>query len=67
VAHEKEFLLIWGDTVHVSEVQGALPETGVTYDIDPAGAIATLRRIFDMVDSERFLVAGLHLHFPAFF
>ena len=61
-----ESLLIWGDTVHVPEVQVALPETGVTYDIDPAGAIATRRRIFDMAASERLLVAGLHLHFPAF-
>jgi glyoxylase-like metal-dependent hydrolase (beta-lactamase superfamily II) len=61
-----ESLLIWGDTVHVPEVQVALPETGVTYDIDPAGATETRRRIFDMAASERLLVAGLHLHFPAF-
>lgn len=61
-----ESLLIWGDTVHVPEVQVALPETGVTYDIDPADAVATRRRIFDMAASERLLVAGLHLHFPAF-
>jgi glyoxylase-like metal-dependent hydrolase (beta-lactamase superfamily II) len=66
IASGDESLLIWGDTVHVPEVQVALPETGVAYDIDPAGAIATRRRIFDMAASERLLVAGLHLHFPAF-
>lgn len=61
-----ESLLIWGDTVHVPEVQVALPDTGVAYDIDPAEAVATRRRIFDMAASERLLVAGLHTHFPAF-
>jgi len=58
--------LIWGDTVHVPEVQTAQPEAGVTYDIDAGQAVATRRRIFDMAASERLLVAGLHLHFPAF-
>ena len=61
-----ESLLIWGDTVHVPEVQVPRPDAGVSYDTDPEGAEASRRRIFDMAAAEKFLVAGMHLHFPAF-
>lgn len=66
VSSGNESLLIWGDTVHVPEVQVPRPAAGVSFDTDPAGATATRTRIFDMAASEQFLVAGMHLHFPAF-
>ena len=59
-------LLIWGDTVHVPEIQVARPEVTMEFDTDPSAAAAARRRIFDMAASERLLVAGMHLHFPAF-
>jgi glyoxylase-like metal-dependent hydrolase (beta-lactamase superfamily II) len=59
-----EALLIWGDTVHVPEVQVARPEVTMEFDSDPAAAAAARRRIFDMATSEQLLVAGMHLHFP---
>ncbi len=59
-------LLIWGDTVHMPEVQVPRPEVTMTVDVDPAGAEASRRRIFDMAASERLLVTGMHLHFPGF-
>lgn len=61
-----EALLIWGDTVHVPEVQIARPDACVSFDTDPEGAEASRRRIFDMAAADRLLVAGMHLHFPAF-
>ena len=66
VASGGEALLIWGDIVHVPEIQTARPEVTVAYDIDPEGAAASRRRVFDMAASDRMLVAGMHLHFPGF-
>ena len=59
-------LLIWGDTVHVPEVQTARPEVCMAFDSDIAAAEATRRRVFDMVATDKLLVSGMHLHFPGF-
>ncbi|MBN9563049.1 MAG: MBL fold metallo-hydrolase [Alphaproteobacteria bacterium] len=59
-----ETLLIWGDIVHVPEIQVPHPEVTVAFDVDPAQAEATRRRMFDMVASDRLLIAGMHVHFP---
>lgn len=61
-----ERLLIWGDIVHMPEVQVVRPEVSMVVDTDPAVAAQSRRRIFDMVASERLLVTGMHLHFPGF-
>jgi glyoxylase-like metal-dependent hydrolase (beta-lactamase superfamily II) len=61
-----ETLLIWGDTVHMPEVQVPRPEVTMVVDTDPASAEASRRRIFDMAAEERLLVTGMHLHFPGF-
>ncbi len=59
-------LLIWGDIFHVPDIQSRRPEVGLMFDIDFDAAIATRRRILDMVATDRLLVAGMHMHFPAF-
>jgi glyoxylase-like metal-dependent hydrolase (beta-lactamase superfamily II) len=59
-------LMIWGDTVHLPEVQTAYPEAGVRFDLDSSLAVVSRRRMFDRVATEKILVAGMHLHFPAF-
>lgn len=59
-------LLIWGDVFHVPDVQARRPEVGVVFDVDPAAAVASRRRVLDMAAQERLLVAGMHMHFPAF-
>ena len=59
-------LLVWGDIVHVPEIQAPRPEVGMAVDVDRDAAIATRRRIFDQVATDRLAVAGMHLHFPAF-
>jgi glyoxylase-like metal-dependent hydrolase (beta-lactamase superfamily II) len=61
-----ETLVIWGDTVHVPEIQVPYPEVTSEYDIDEGLAAESRRRIFDLVAAERLLVAGMHLHVPAF-
>jgi glyoxylase-like metal-dependent hydrolase (beta-lactamase superfamily II) len=66
IASGKDQLMIWGDTVHVPEVQTAFPEAGMAFDTDLAAAAASRKRIFDRVASDGILVAGMHLHFPAF-
>ena len=61
-----ESLLIWGDIVHMQEVQVPRPEVAMVVDTDPEAAAATRKRVFDMVSAERLLVTGMHLHFPGF-
>jgi glyoxylase-like metal-dependent hydrolase (beta-lactamase superfamily II) len=61
-----ETLLIWGDVVHLPDVQLARPGVAVVLDTDKDAAIATRRRVLDMAAAEGFLVAGMHLHFPGF-
>jgi len=59
-------LLVWGDIVHVPDVQVRRPEVAMAFDHDPDGAIQTRRRVLDMVAHDRLMVAGMHMHFPAF-
>ena len=59
-------LLIWGDIVHVPEIQVPRPEVTIEFDTDPHAAAATRRRVFDMVAADRQLIAGMHVHFPGF-
>ncbi len=66
ISSGKEQLLVWGDTVHVPEVQTARPEVCMEFDTDADAAAASRRSVFDMVAAERLLVTGMHLHFPGF-
>jgi len=66
VASGPDQLMIWGDVVHLPEVQTAYPGAGVGFDVDLAQAADTRRRIFDQVAADRILIAGMHLHFPGF-
>ena len=66
ISSGKEHLLIWGDTVHVPEVQTARPEVCMDFDTDKEAAAASRAKVFDMVATDRLLVTGMHLHFPGF-
>jgi glyoxylase-like metal-dependent hydrolase (beta-lactamase superfamily II) len=66
ISSGNEQLLIWGDTVHVPEVQTARPEVCMEFDTDADMAAQSRRQVFDMVASDRLLVTGMHLHFPGF-
>lgn len=66
IADGADTLLIWGDTVHIPEIQTRHPEVTLDFDTDPVAAAATRRRLFDMVATDRMLVGGMHIHFPGF-
>jgi len=66
IESRNERLLVWGDTIHIPEVQFARPEIAMVPDTDPDAAVASRRRILDMAVSERLLVTGMHMHFPGF-
>lgn len=58
-------LMMWTDIIHLPAIQFKQPEAGVTFDVDGEGARAVRRRILDEVSSDRTLIAGSHLEFPA--
>jgi glyoxylase-like metal-dependent hydrolase (beta-lactamase superfamily II) len=66
IASGSEQVLIWGDIVHVPEVQIPFPDVGMAFDTDGAAAVATRKRVLDMVAADRVTVGGMHLGFPGF-
>lgn len=66
IASGKDSLLIWGDITHVPDIQVPRPEVTIEFDTDPEAAVAARKRTFDMVTTDKLLVAGMHLHFPGF-
>ena len=63
---EDEVLIIWGDTVHVPEVQLAYPDVGMVFDTDTLAAARSRRMILGRCVDENILVGGMHIHFPGF-
>ena len=66
VASGSESLLVWGDIVHVPELQIPRPEVTIQFDVDPEQAEVARRGILARVASNRQLLAGMHLHFPGY-
>ena len=66
VASSGEQLLIWGDIVHMPDIQTRRPEVFMEPDTDGEAAVATRKRTMDMVATDRLLAAGMHMHFPGF-
>jgi glyoxylase-like metal-dependent hydrolase (beta-lactamase superfamily II) len=58
-------LLIWGDLMHVQDIQFPAPDVSVSYDTDPQAAAAVRRQILDYAARNRIPVAGMHLAYPA--
>ncbi|WP_457649270.1 MBL fold metallo-hydrolase, partial [Profundibacter sp.] len=59
-----ESLLIWGDIIHLPQMQFAHPEWGVVFDTDPRQARETRMRLFDRASADGLTVAGMHVDFP---
>jgi glyoxylase-like metal-dependent hydrolase (beta-lactamase superfamily II) len=64
ISSGNDTLLIWGDIVHSSILQFPHPNWSIAFDTSPQKANATRRRAFDMAQTDRLLVAGMHLPFP---
>lgn len=58
-------LLIMTDVTNHYVVSLMKPEWHVRFDMDKDGAIATRKRILDMLAADRFAVTGYHMPFPA--
>lgn len=66
VADGDDSVLIWGDTVHVPEIQVRHPDVTLDFDSDPAASARMRRRLLDRAATDRLLIAGMHVHFPGF-
>lgn len=59
-------LLLWGDTIHSSEVQFSHPQVTVQYDVNPDEATQTRRQLLDFAAKNAVLVGSAHISFPGF-
>ena len=59
-------LVVWGDLVHIPEIQLRRPDVAMIFDYDPQMAIETRRELLKRIMAEDMLVAGMHIHFPGF-
>ena len=66
IADGGQALLIWGDVVHVPELQCARPEVGMVFDADFDLAQRTRRDAFAAAAASGEAVAGMHMPFPGF-
>ena len=57
-------LLVWGDTLHVQNVQFAHPDVSITFDNDIPVAEKSRERILADAAKGGYLVAGAHMAFP---
>jgi glyoxylase-like metal-dependent hydrolase (beta-lactamase superfamily II) len=62
---ERQRLLLWGDVANQYVVSLQRPEWHVRVDDDKEKAIATRRRILDMVATDHLWAIGFHMPFPA--
>lgn len=62
---DSEGLLFWGDIIHSTALQFALPEWTIAFDTDPAQTVETRRRMLDRAAADNLLVTGAHIDFPA--
>lgn len=56
-----EPLLLWGDAVHLSDLQATDPGIGFVYDFDATTALASRRAILERAASENWVVSGGHI------
>ncbi len=57
-------ILFWGDIIHAQSVQLKHPEVSVVFDINPAAAVATRKKLLPTLVDGDVLIAGPHLAFP---
>ncbi|WP_159710807.1 MBL fold metallo-hydrolase [Geminicoccus flavidas] len=58
-------LLLWADTANHYVMSVQRPDWHVRFDMDKDAAAATRRRILDMAATDRLVVSGYHMPFPA--
>lgn len=58
-------LLLWGDLMHVQDIQFPRPDISVTYDTDPVMAAESRKKVLDYAVKNKVLIGGMHLVYPA--
>ncbi|MDX3808419.1 AidB family quorum-quenching N-acyl homoserine lactonase [Bosea thiooxidans] len=61
IAGQDESLLLWGDALHLSDLQASEPGIGFVYDFDAATALASRRSILERAAHENWVVSGGHV------
>jgi glyoxylase-like metal-dependent hydrolase (beta-lactamase superfamily II) len=64
VSSQGSELLLWGDIVHNAALQFPEPDRAIAFDTNQPMAIASRKRVLDMVTTDRLTIAGSHLPFP---
>jgi len=64
IESDGQALLLWGDTIHLAEVQFADPTVTIAYDVDPSAAIASRKALLALASKQGYLVGGAHISFP---
>ncbi|KJH77459.1 MBL fold metallo-hydrolase [Pseudomonas sp. ES3-33] len=59
-------LLLWGDTVHSTEVQLDHPDITIQYDVNATDAASSRLKALEQAGKEGYLVGGAHISFPGF-
>jgi glyoxylase-like metal-dependent hydrolase (beta-lactamase superfamily II) len=57
-------LLLWGDTIHVAEVQFTDPDITIEYDVDRTAAVVSRKRLLADAAEQGYLVGSAHISFP---
>jgi glyoxylase-like metal-dependent hydrolase (beta-lactamase superfamily II) len=57
-------LLLWGDTIHLTEVQFTDPDLTIDYDVDRNAATASRKKLLAEAAARGYLVGGAHISFP---
>lgn len=57
-------LLVWGDMIHMPDIQFAHPEISFTDDTDSQQAIATRKQVLQQAVDHEWMIAGVHLASP---
>ncbi len=57
-------VLAWGDLIHIAYLHLPAPHVVMEYDLDPALALQSRRRVLDWVTKDAIPVAGAHLPAP---
>lgn len=54
-------LLLWGDTVHLHDLQPADPDIGLVFDVDPHRAVRSRHDALERAADNGWIVAGAHV------
>ena len=64
IESEGKRLLLWGDIIHVMEVQFQKPEVTIDYDVNPKMAVESRIKLLADAADQRYMVGGAHIQFP---